>query len=56
MKKRGDNVYFIDGGRFFPAPMKDLFCVDNLHPNDLGHYYMAKAIYPVLARALKGNK
>ncbi|MBO7548881.1 MAG: hypothetical protein J6T77_02830 [Clostridia bacterium] len=56
MKKRGDNVYFIDGGRFFPAPMKDLFCVDNLHPNDLGHYYMAKAIYPVLARSLKGNK
>ena len=53
-KKRGDNVYYVDGGKFFPAPMKDLFCVDNLHPNDLGHYYMAKAIYPVLSRALRG--
>lgn len=53
-KQRGDNVYFVDGCDFFPSPMKDLFCVDNLHPNDLGHYYMAKAIYPVLAKALKG--
>ena len=53
-KKRGDNVYYVDGGKFFPAPMKDLFCVDNLHPNDLGHYYMAKAIYLVLNKALRG--
>ena len=51
-KKNGDNVFYVDGGKFFPAPMKDLFCVDNLHPNDLGHYYMAKAIFPVLKRAL----
>ena len=55
-KKNGDNVYFIDGGEFFPAPMKDLFCVDNLHPNDLGHYYMAKTIFTVLNAALKGKK
>ena len=51
---KGENVYFVNGCEFFPSPMKDLFCVDNLHPNDLGHYYMAKAIYPVVKDALKG--
>jgi hypothetical protein len=49
---RGDNVYYADGGEFFPRPMRDLFTVDNLHPNDLGHYYMAKAVWPLLKKAL----
>ncbi len=49
---RGDKVYFVDGNEFFPQPYRDLFSVDNLHPNDLGNYYMAKAIWPKLAEAL----
>ena len=49
---RGDNVYFVDGCEFFPKPYGDLFSVDNLHPNDLGNYYMAKAIWPELKKAL----
>jgi hypothetical protein len=49
---RGDNVYFVDGCEFFPKPYGDLFSVDNLHPNDLGNYYMAKVIWPELKKAL----
>ncbi len=49
---RGDNVYFIDGGEFFPHEMRDLFAVDNLHPNDLGNYYMAKAVWSAMTEAM----
>ncbi len=48
----GENVYFVDSESFFPHEMRDLFAVDNLHPNDLGNYFMAKAIYPTLKKAL----
>lgn len=52
--KSGDkNVYFVDSETFFPLEMRDLYAVDILHPNDLGQFMMAKAIYPVLAKALK---
>jgi len=47
------NVYFVDSETFFPLEMRDLYAVDILHPNDLGHFMMAKAIYPALANALK---
>lgn len=49
----GENVLFVDSESFFPHEMRDLFAVDNLHPNDLGNYYMAKAIYPALKKALE---
>ncbi len=51
-KAAGENVYYVDSECFFPVEMRDLFAVDNLHPNDLGHYCMAKAILPVLKEAL----
>lgn len=52
--KNGDeNVYFIDGNDFFPKEMPDLFTIDMTHPNDLGMYYMAKAIFAVLEPALE---
>lgn len=38
------NVYFLDGREYFPEEMRDLCFVDNLHPNDLGMYFMAKKI------------
>lgn len=47
-----ENVYFIDSECFFPENMRDLFAVDNLHPNDLGNYFMHLAILPVLKKAL----
>ena len=47
------NVYFLDGETFFG--MEDRFACTNdcLHPNDLGMYRMAKAIYPVLKKILQ---
>lgn len=52
-KNEGDqNVYFIDGASFFGDDAE--FCtVDGCHPNDLGHYKMAKAIYPVITSIMK---
>jgi lysophospholipase L1-like esterase len=51
--KAGDkNVYFVDSEDFFPLEMRDLYAVDILHPNDLGQFMMAKAIFPALYKAL----
>ncbi len=47
-------VWFIDGESFFPPEMRDLYAVDYLHPNDLGNYFMAKAMYPTLRQAIYG--
>ena len=48
-KQEGDkNVYFIDGASLF-ADDEWLACtVDGIHPNDLGFYRFAKAMYPVM--------
>lgn len=47
------NIYYVDSESFFPEQMRDLYAVDNLHPNDLGNFKMAEAIFPVLSEALK---
>lgn len=49
------NVYFVNGNDFFMKEMPDLYTVDFVHPNDLGHYYMAKAIFSVLAPAMEAT-
>lgn len=46
------NVYFVNGNEFFDKAMPDLYTVDMVHPNDLGHYFMAQSIYTVLSEAL----
>ncbi len=46
------NVYFVNGNEFFDKTMPDLYTVDLVHPNDLGHYFMAQSIYTVLSEAL----
>ena len=46
------NVYFVDSSDFFTEEMRDLFAVDNLHPNDLGQFSMAETIYPVVKHAV----
>ncbi len=45
-------VYFVDSGNFFSDSMRDLFAVDILHPNDLGHFSMAETILPVVKEAI----
>jgi len=53
-KASGDqNVYFLDGGSFFPDEWRDACTVDTTHPNDLGFYFMATAIGDALAEILK---
>lgn len=52
-RENGDeNVYYVCGSDFFPDERIDLYTVDMLHPNDLGHYHMAQAIGAVLEEAL----
>lgn len=46
------NVYFVDSREFFTKEMRDLYAVDNLHPNDLGQFSMAEVIFPVLKKAV----
>ena len=51
---RGDeNVYFIDGSTFFPKDVRPYATVDEVHPNDLGFYFMAKKMKTTLRRILK---
>ena len=46
------NVYFLDGSDLFRGPFRDLCTVDALHPNDLGQYIMAQAVYKTLVSVL----
>ncbi len=46
------NVYFVDSSDYFPLEMRDLYAVDNLHPNDLGQYKMAELIFPAVKEAI----
>lgn len=46
------NVYFIDGRTYFDSVDAEICTTDRTHPNDLGHYLMAKKILPVLEKLL----
>lgn len=45
-------VCFIDGGSFFKGMAGDSCNVDGCHPTDLGFYFMAEGITPVLKEVL----
>ncbi|HBL83862.1 MAG: hypothetical protein A2Y17_08020 [Clostridiales bacterium GWF2_38_85] len=47
------NVRFINGLTLFGKTERDTCTVDNLHPNDLGFFRMAEAVYPVLREVLR---
>ena len=49
------NVYLLDGPTLMAAAGND-GTVDNCHPNDLGFYSMAQALYPVLTGILNKLK
>ena len=54
-KKLGDKkVYFLDGRKLFGREY-NLCTVDGTHPNDLGFYFMAKAINKMLEKIIKEN-
>lgn len=51
--KNGDkNVYFIDSRNIFPRDVSEHAFADGVHPNDLGMYFMAKAVVKVLKKIL----
>ncbi|MBO5652693.1 MAG: hypothetical protein J6S44_00590 [Clostridia bacterium] len=51
---RGDkNVFIIKAEIFYGTPGGQHCTVDYVHPNDLGFYRMAEAIYPILSKLLK---
>lgn len=47
------NVYFIDGERFFGHIDRHLCTADGVHPNDLGFYRMAECVEPVIKQILE---
>lgn len=49
------NVYFINGKTIYTDDNRDACTVDGCHPNDLGFFRMAKAIEPIMKKALKNN-
>lgn len=46
------NVYFIDGETLWDGDCWDACTVDCIHPNDLGHFRMAKKIAPIIRTIL----
>ena len=52
-RENGDaHVWFVDGRTLFGGADRGDCTVDGCHPNDLGFYRMAQAIYPALKEAL----
>lgn len=51
-KKKGENVYFVDGGKLFPDNLKFDCTADWCHPNDTGMYFMAQGIKKILSQIL----
>lgn len=47
-----NNVYFLDPNEDFPF-FGDEGTVEGCHPTDLGFYFMAKGLYPILKEALE---
>ena len=51
--RNGDqNVYFIDGRTLFGDVDPEICTTDRTHPNDLGHYLMARTLESFVARSL----
>lgn len=50
------NVYFVDGSSFFEGDYYDSCTVDTTHPNDLGHYLMAKYIGETIGEIISKEK
>ncbi len=56
-KNSGDeNVWFINGGNIFDFSLRESCTCDGTHPNDLGEYKIAEAVYGVLKPIILGQK
>lgn len=49
---RGERVWFVDGDTLLGTEGRENCTVDGIHPNDLGFWRMAQAVYPCLKEAL----
>lgn len=49
-----ERVYYINGADLLPFDTNE-FDVDSVHPSDLGFYFMAEGIYPILKDALENH-
>ena len=47
-----DNIYFINGSDLVPEGYRGDLVVDDGHSTDLGMFFMASAVYPILKEAL----
>ncbi len=51
---QGDkNIVFADGGEIYATFCRNGFANDNVHPNDLGFYHMARVFAPYIKKFLK---
>ena len=48
-----DNVYFVDGSDLIGSDVAEHALVDNCHPTDLGFYFMAKKLFPIISSLVK---
>ncbi len=49
------NVYYVDARTYFSGKDRALCLIDGIHPNDLGFYRMAEAIYPTMKEILSSS-
>ncbi len=53
-KAEGDeNVYFLDGSKFYPEALRESCTSDGCHPNDLGYHFMAEAFGKIIQELLE---
>lgn len=52
----GARAWFLDGASLFGDRGSECCTVDGVHPNDLGFYRMAEAVFPVLREALEEGR
>ena len=50
---QGARIWFVDGAFLLGDKGRDSCTVDGIHPNDLGFWRMAEAVYPCLQEALQ---
>ena len=51
-KHRDPNLYFKNGKELFPEQYQE-FTIDMIHPTDLGFYFMAENLIPVIKEILQ---
>lgn len=51
-RAQGARIWFVDGDTLLGTEGRENCTVDGIHPNDLGFWRMAKAVYPSLCAAL----